>query len=223
MSFSQRLVVLIARATTRVLFNVDAEQLQRVPQQGPLIIITNHVNIMEIPVLYSRLQPRPLIGMVLATRWKNPFLKWGLNASGAIPLERGGINMDGLRKGVEVLKEGKFIILNPEGTRSGHGRLQKGNPGVIPLALKSGAPLLPIVYYGGEKYKENLKRLRRTDLHIAVGKPFTLAVEDATLSREVRQQITDEIMYQLAALLPPEYRGKYADLSQATQRYLAYT
>jgi 1-acyl-sn-glycerol-3-phosphate acyltransferase len=160
------------------------------------------------------------VGMALSTRWNHPIIRWWFNASGAIPLERGGMNLENIQKGVEALKNGKILGIAPEGTRSYNGCLQAGHPGIIPLAIKSGAPLLPIVYYGGEKYKANLKRLRRTDFHIAVGRQFRLTTRGQTLDREVRQQMIDEIMYQLAAILPPIYRGRYADLSHATQNYI---
>jgi 1-acyl-sn-glycerol-3-phosphate acyltransferase len=93
---------------------------------------------------------------------------------------------------------------------------------VVLLALKSQALILPIVTHGGEKYKGNIKKLRRTDFHITVGKPFTLKGLDGTLDSQARQQMLDEMMYQLAALLPPEYRGVYSNLTDATQKNLEF-
>jgi 1-acyl-sn-glycerol-3-phosphate acyltransferase len=88
--------------------------------------------------------------------------------------------------------------------------------------LRSGAPLLPMVYYGGELFWRNLARLRRTDFHIVVGQPFYLDAGGVKVTRQVRQQMTDEIMYQMAALLPPVYRGVYSDLAAATEAYLRF-
>ena len=59
-------------------------------------------------------------------------------------------------------------MIAPEGTRSGNGRLQRGLPGAVLLAMRSGAPLLPMAYYGGEKFRDNLRNLRRTDFHIQI-------------------------------------------------------
>ena len=118
--------------------------------------------------------------------------------------------------------QGKSVAIAPEGTRSKHGRLQKAHPGVVLLALRSGAPLLPMVYYGGERLKHNLSRLRRTDFQIAVGSPFYLDPDGARVTRHMRQQMTDEIMYQVAALLPPAYRGHYAAMSAASEAYLRF-
>jgi 1-acyl-sn-glycerol-3-phosphate acyltransferase len=90
------------------------------------------------------------------------------------------------------------------------------------LALRSGAPLLPVVYYGGELFWRNLARLRRTDFHIVVGQPFYLDAGGVKVTRQVRRQMTDEIMYQIAALLPLAYRGVYSDLPAATETYLRF-
>ena len=175
MSLSKQFIVALFRAVTSSVFRIDDAQLTQVPEHGPLILVTNHINIIEIPIIYSHLQPRPLHGMVLADRWKNRIVAWGLDVCGTIPLERGGVNLDAMRRALNLLNEGGMLIISPEGTRSSNGRLQNGHPGIVPLALKSGAPLLPVGYYGGENYKENVKKLKRTDFHLVVGKPFCLS------------------------------------------------
>jgi len=220
MSLSKQFIVALFRAVTSSVFRIDDAQLTQVPEHGPLILVTNHINIMEIPIIYSHLQPRPLHGMVLADRWKNRIVAWGLDVCGTIPLERGGVNLDAMRRALNLLNEGGLLIISPEGTRSSNGRLQNGHPGIVPLALKSGAPLLPVGYYGGENYKENVKKLKRTDFHLVVGKPFCLSAGGETATREVRQQMVDEVMYQLASILPEAYRGNYADMTKKTERYL---
>jgi 1-acyl-sn-glycerol-3-phosphate acyltransferase len=65
--------------------------------------------------------------------------------------------------------------------------------------------------------------LRRTDFHVVVGNPFYLNVDGIKVTRQVRQQIVDEIMYQMAALLPPDYRGYYSDLEHATETFLRFS
>jgi 1-acyl-sn-glycerol-3-phosphate acyltransferase len=90
------------------------------------------------------------------------------------------------------------------------------------LAQKTNVPILPVAHYGGEFFWDNLKRLRRTDFSIVVGQPFRIKTEDYKVNSEVRQKIVDEIMYQIAALLPPENRGLYTDLSKATEEFLYF-
>lgn len=223
MNLTQKLAMSLVRSVTGLICRIDDAQLAQVPAQGPLIIVTNHVNALEVPIIYTRLQPRKVHGLVLARRWENPILRWAFDATESIPLYRGEPNPEALRKALGLLQAGRILIISPEGTRSGNGRLQQAHPGAVLLAVRSQAPLLPVVYYGSECYKENLARLHRTDFHMVVGKPFYLDTHGDSLDPHVRQQMTDEIMYQLAAILPAEYRGIYSDLSKATRRYITAT
>jgi 1-acyl-sn-glycerol-3-phosphate acyltransferase len=90
----------------------------------------------------------------------------------------------------------------------------------VPLALKSSAPLLPLVFFGHEGFADNVRRLRRTDFHIAVGEPFHLEGGTNGRVREARQAMADEMMRVLAALLPPENRGVYADFAEHPPRHI---
>jgi 1-acyl-sn-glycerol-3-phosphate acyltransferase len=212
----------VFRLVTDGIFRVHAEQLERVPATGPLILTMNHVNLLELPLIYARLQPRQVHGLVLAERWKNPVLAWGLDACDCIPLERGGVNRAAFGKALHVLSAGEIVIIMPEGTRSYTGQLQHAHAGVVILALKSGAPVLPILTHGGARYRQNLRRLRRTDFHITVGRPFTLKAGGGTVDGPARKEMLDELMYQMAALLPPECRGAYASLPAGAPRHLEF-
>jgi 1-acyl-sn-glycerol-3-phosphate acyltransferase len=222
MTITHRIVVAAFKGLTRLLCRVDDAQLARVPDQGPLILVTNHVNILEVPLIYTHLHPRPVTGFVASYRWDNPWLRPLLNVCGAKPLRRGEADIAAMREALQALKAGRILAVAPEGTRSEHGRLQQGRPGAVLLALRSGAPLLPLVFYGGEHYQHNLRRLRRTDFHVVVGRPFYLDAGGAKVTRQVRRQMIDEVMVQMAALLPPVYRGAYSDLDAATERYLTF-
>jgi 1-acyl-sn-glycerol-3-phosphate acyltransferase len=222
MRLQKRLVLIVTKALIKLTCRVDDTQLARVPKQGPLIIVANHVSFLEAPIMYTALQPRPVTGFAKAESWNNAFTGWLLDLCEAIPLDRGEADMTAVRTGLAMLEAGHILAIAPEGTRSYDGRLQKGRPGTVTMALHSGAPILPLVYYGGERFNENIRRLRRTDFHIVVGQPFRIETNGLKVTRETRHQITDEIMYQLAALLPPEYRGVYADLDAAATTYLRF-
>jgi 1-acyl-sn-glycerol-3-phosphate acyltransferase len=221
-TLTYRVVTSTIRGLTRILCRVNDGQLTRVPDRGPLIIVANHVNFLEVPLLYTHLQPRPVTGFAKAETWDNPALRPLVDLWGAIPLRRGEADVAALRQALRALKAGHILAVAPEGTRSGHGRLQQGHPGVVFLALHSGAPLLPVVCYGGERFWRNLPRLRRTDFHIIVGQPFYLDAGGGQVTRPMRQHMADEIMYQMARLLPSGYRGAYSDLAAATERYLRF-
>jgi 1-acyl-sn-glycerol-3-phosphate acyltransferase len=210
------------KCLAHLLCRVDGSALTQVPERGPLIIVTNHVNFLDAPLLYIHLQPRPLAGFAKAETWDNPALAILADLWGAIPLQRGEVDLSALRAALDALDKGRILGVAPEGTRSGNGHLQQGHPGIVLLALRTKAPILPLVSYGGECFRENLARLRRTEVHVTVGQPFYLAPPEGPVTRPVRQQMTDEIMYQLAALLPPAYRGVYSDLGNATRTYLRF-
>jgi 1-acyl-sn-glycerol-3-phosphate acyltransferase len=222
MTLTYRVVFSTIKGLLRLLCRVDDGQLARVPDRGPLIIVANHVNFLEVPLIYTHMQPRPLTGFAKVETWDNPVLGALFSMGGAIPLYRGEADVSAFRQALKALEAGHILALAPEGTRSGHGRLQQGRPGAVLLALRSGAPLLPLVYYGGELFWSNLSRLRCTNFHIVVGQPFYLDAGGSKVTRQVRQQMTDEVMYQMAALLPPAYRGVYSDLAAATETYLRF-
>jgi 1-acyl-sn-glycerol-3-phosphate acyltransferase len=222
MSFGRRLAISIIKGIFYVLCRVDDAQLERVPSKGPLILVTNHVNFLEVPVLLAHLSPRPISALVKADNWDHFWARKFFEFGNSIPIRRDTIDLKAFRLAKAALKNERIVAIAPEGTRSNDGCLQKGRTGVVLLALRSGAPLQPLVYYGGEKFRENVKHLRRTDFKIVTGSPFRLNPERAGPGRSLREKITTEIMYQLAALLPPAYRGVYADLGQATEEFLLF-
>jgi 1-acyl-sn-glycerol-3-phosphate acyltransferase len=222
LTLTERVVNTTIKGLTSLICRVDAAQLSRVPSQGPLIIISNHINFLDVPIIYTRLQPSPLTGFAKIETWDSPFLGPLFTMWGIIPVRRGEADMYAIRQGVNVLKRGEILAITPEGTRSGHGRLAKGHAGMVIMALLSGAPMLPVVHFGVEAYRQNLPRLRRTDFRIQVGRPFHLDPAGAKVTPHMREEMATEIMYQLASLLPPGYRGQYADLTLASQMYLRF-
>ncbi len=222
MSLAHDVVTQSIKGLTRILCNVDDSQLVNVPDRGPLIIVSNHINFMDIPLLYSHLQPRDITGFAKAETWDSLPMALLFNLWGAIPIQRGEADAKAFHLALEALKQGKILAIAPEGTRSGHGKLGKGHPGIVILAHHSRVPILPIVYYGGERLRDNLNHLKRTDFNIRVGKPFTLQFPDGKLGREIRNKMVEEIMYQIAQLLPMESRGYYLDLSKSTTSHINF-
>lgn len=210
------------RGITRTICEVDDSELSRIPANGPLILVGNHVNFLDAPILITHLQPRRVVALVKEETWKNPVLGMLFSTWKSIPIRRGELDMGAFREALRVLKDGQMLAVAPEGTRSGTGVLQKGQTGMVPLAIKSGAPILPVVYFGGELFWKNIRGLSRTPFTIRVGRSFHIRTSSGIPSREEREQITAEIMYQVATLLPPAYRGYYADMSKATEKFLVF-
>jgi len=214
------LINFVIRVYTRITCRIDAPDLQKVPMQGPLIVISNHTGQIEVPLIFAHLQPRKLTGWAKVESWDNKFLHWVFGVWGMIPVRRGEADMHALKAALRALEKGLILGIAPEGTRNYNGILKRALPGAVTVALHSGAPIIPIAHWGGEDLIKNLKRFKRTDFHIRVGEPFKLNVEGVKVTGEIRQQIVDEMMVQIAKLMPEEYRGEYSDKNKWTEKYI---
>lgn len=209
----------IVKFGTSILCRIDAPDLDKLPLKGPLIVYANHAGQIEVAVLFGHLQPRHITGWAKVEAWDNAFLSWLFNLWGLIPVRRGEADTFALREAIAALDEGFIFGIAPEGTRNITGRLKRAHPGAVMLAIHSGAPLLPLAHWGGENFLKNLARFKRTDFHIRVGDPICLNVDGVRMTREIRQQIADEMMFRLAELLPPAYRGEYEKVTESVKIY----
>ncbi len=216
------LAVLIQRLLVDIPCRIDDAELAKFPDKGPLLAVMNHISSLEVPIMLSHCYPRPVTGMAKIEAWNNPFQRWLYTVYRAVPVRRGEADLNAMKLSVERLQEGYILGVAPEGTRSHHGQMQQGHPGVALLAIRSGAPLQPFAHFGGENLWKNLRRLKRTDFHIRVGNPFKVDLHGERANRQVIQQVADEIMFQIAAMLPSFYRGFYGNLEQASENYLTF-
>ena len=207
-----KIVAFLVKFGTEILCRIDAPDINKVPQKGPLIVVSNHTGQIEVAVFFGQLVPRPISGWAKIEAWDNPFLNWVFNLWGLIPVKRGEGDTSALRKAVKALEDGYIFGIAPEGTRNKTGRLKRALPGAVLLAVHSGAPILPVAHWGGEHFLKNLGRLKRTDFHARVGEPFKLKLDGKKVTREIRQQVADEMMIRIAKLMPAEYHGAYTDL-----------
>jgi 1-acyl-sn-glycerol-3-phosphate acyltransferase len=222
MGFVHSFVSGVIRIGLEIMCRIEKADLKNIPTEGPLICYSNHIGQLEVPLVFVELLPRKLTGFAKIESWDNPLLHWLFNLWGIIPIRRGEADMDAMRAAFKKLDDGYVFGVSPEGTRSKTAALLKAHPGATLLALHNNAPLIPLAHWGGEDFTKNLKRLKRTDFHIRVGRKFYLDARGERVTKEVRQQMVDEMMYELARLLPEKYRGEYADLENATQKYLRF-
>ena len=225
MTHTERIVNAILYRLMHLLVRIEADELKKIPSHGPLILLTNHINFLEGPIVYTtlqHLQPRMLTGFAKVEFWDNPITAFLFDTWDTIPLNRGEADLSAIKEAVARLKAGDIFAIAPEGTRSHDAKMLHAHSGIAMLGYMSGAPIIPIAGYGHENYIDDFKRLRRPTYHLTVGQPFCLDSGDKRVKGDMRQEMADEIMYQLAALLPDKYRGAYADLSQATTKYLNF-
>lgn len=214
------LVNTILKFLIHILLKVDSSELKKVPPAGPLLMVANHVNFLDAPVVISHLHPRPTTGLVKKESWDTPFMAFLFNTWGGIPIDRDIADFSAFKKAIVALKEGKILAVAPEGTRTEDGRMIEGKPGVAMLAIKADVPLRPMAYFGHENFKENIKHLKRTPFHIRVGDPFRINLNGQTKNKDLMQDLTDEMMIRIARLLPEEYRGVYAERVDEPEQFL---
>ena len=219
--FTRRLLNFLLKIIFKLLLNLEVVGLENVPLEGPLILMINHTHLID-PAMAGGVMPREVVAMSKSESFRDPILGIIVRLYGAFPVRRGEVDLQATRRALEVLHNGEVLLMAPEGTRSKECRLQPGHDGMTFIALRANAPILPMAITGAKDLGSNLKRLHRTDVRIVIGRPFRFRSSEKKVGRDVLHQMTEEAMYQLAAILPPEYRGVYGDLDPATERFLIF-
>ncbi len=203
-----------ARGLTRVTIN---GALEAIPREGPLILASNHASNLDVVILGSWLIPamgRRIHWMGKKELFAVPILGPWAAAGGVHPVDRSRADIDAFRLATRILAEGGALFVFPEGTRSLTGALQEARDGVSVLALKSGAPVVPIGIAGTYDVWRKGWRLPHPGSRVTatIGEPFVLGdlVPPGTDKRAVKTVATTILMRRIAALLPPPLRGAYA-------------
>lgn len=193
----------------RLLTRIQVEGEENIPATGPFVLAPNHIHMFDIPVIFGFLSRRAVV--FAADKWqKNPIFGPLLSLFGdAIYVSRGVPDRKALVQAQDVLNAGGVLGLAPEGTRSRTGGLQRGRTGVVYLANQSNAPILPVVAFGQEQAFACWLRLRKVPISLRFGTPLHLPA--GKLRAPALDAHTDELMMALARMLPPQYRGVYAD------------
>jgi 1-acyl-sn-glycerol-3-phosphate acyltransferase len=185
---------------------------ENVPEQGAFVIATNHIGIIDI-VMFHYVFDRFDMFIPVGEKWENNrfirFLGKNLNF---LFVDRFNPDLKSLRKMIGLMESGNSLVIAPEGTRSRTGALIEGKAGVAYLAARSGFPVVPVAITGTEDKTilNNLKRFRKSQITLTGGIPFTLPPIPKENREQALQEYTDEVMCQIAALLPDRYRGVYA-------------
>jgi 1-acyl-sn-glycerol-3-phosphate acyltransferase len=187
------------------------EGLEHVPHQGPFILVANHRSLADPPIIGWAVGHK--VGRVLhfmakeeMRRW--PIIGWLAEGSGVFFVRRGEGDRAAQRAALRLLAEGRPIAIFPEGTRSKDGRLGSAKPGAALLAIRSGAPLLPVAITGTERLFPGHSRVpHRTRVVVRIGPPFALEhLPSGRIPRELLSEGTDRIMCEIAKLIPVRSR-----------------
>jgi 1-acyl-sn-glycerol-3-phosphate acyltransferase len=197
--------------------------LDEIPREGPVIVTANHASNLDAVVLGSWLIPKigrrfQWLGKKELFDW--PVVGWAAAHGGVHPVDRGGADVEAYRLATRILDEGHVLFVFPEGTRSRDGALQQGREGVASLALRTGAPIVPVGIAGSHRVWPRGRKLPKPGgrVTVRVGSPFRLAdVLPPELDKQAaKAQATEIIMRRIADLLPENQRGVYA--SQGAKR-----
>lgn len=212
LTFARRVVraILIALVKALAFFTLrmTVRGLENFPKKGPALIVINHLGDADAVLIGAVLPATPeAMGKIeLNDHWiVGPVFR----AYGIIWVHRGRPDRKALRAALDALAQGRRVTLAPEGRQSVTGGLEEGTEGAAFLALKSGAPIVPIALTGTENdhVDAHLKRWRRTPVSLTVGKPFFIREQDDR--QAMMQDGTRQIMESLASLLPDSYRGTF--------------
>lgn len=203
----------------RYLARIDSVQgLEHLPASGPVILMINHIGFID-PIVVMGNVPRDVVPLAKMEVYRLPVVGIFPWLWGVIPVRRGEFDRRALEQALAVLRAGEVVLVAPEGTR--HEALSDAKEGLAYLAVKSGASIVPVAIEGTPGYPRLFPPKSQPGVSIRLGRAFRFTPVLGRLPRERLRRMTDEAMYRLAAMLPERRRGRYSDLSKASQDTLA--
>lgn len=201
------------RALFHLLGKVELFGMENIPDHNRYVIVFNHVSIIEVPFI-AAFWPKVIEIIGAAAVWERGY-------QGVIAKMWSGIQVDRTQYDREVFKQVEMVLnaeqplmISPEGGRSHQPGLRRGKPGVAYIIDKADVEVLPVAVVGNTMdFLSKGIRLKNPPIQMIVGEPFYVPPikGKGEERRAMRQKNTDTIMARLAALLPEDYRGVYAN------------
>ena len=213
MTRSQKIAVTIVKPLYHIFLSWEVIGRKNVPPSGPLIVVANHVHVIDGELLLFGVS-RWIIYIAKEPLFRYPILGALLRWAQALVVYRQGTlseTRELLKQVEQTLNKGSVIGIFPEGKRSHQGKLQAGKPGLALLASRIHIPILPVGISGTDKIHGISWLWKRPHIVINIGKPFYLPQPVGRVTKLQRKELTDLMMKEIAALLPPEYQGVYTE------------
>lgn len=217
---SRALLRPLFRALFYILGKVRIYGIENIPAEGAYLIAVNHISLFEPPLVLAFWPVAPeAVGA--ADVWERFGQSTLARLYGGIPVYRGQYDRRVIEAMLAVLHSGYPLLIAPEGGRSHTLGLRRALPGVAYLMDKAGVPVVPVGVVGStEDFLKRALRVERPVLEMRIGLPIQLSSIKAKgrVRRELRQKNADKVMTHIAALLPMEYRGYYANHVGKTEK-----
>lgn len=201
------------RGIFRLLSRVTISGEEHIPRDCAYVIAVNHVSLFDPPLVVA-FWPFEAEAVGASDVWDRPGQSLLVSWYGVIPVHRYEYDRTALKAIWAALEAGKPLMIMPEGGRSHAPGMRRAEPGVAYIVEKSDVPVVPVGVAGTtDDFFRRAMRGESPSVHMAIGEPLRLPpVEGKGEARRLsRQRNADLIMTHVAALLPSEYRGVYAD------------
>jgi 1-acyl-sn-glycerol-3-phosphate acyltransferase len=207
----------------RLIWRPWVEGLDRIPDEGPAILASNHLSFCD-SIFLPLVAPRHVTFLAKSEYFtgrgvKGRLTAWFMRGVGQVPVDRSGgsASQAAIDTGLRILAQGELLGIYPEGTRSPDGQLYRGRTGVARMALESGVPVLPVAMIDTDKIQppgKVLPKIRRVGIRI--GEPLDFSrYAGLEGDRFVLRSVTDEIVYELMTLSGQQYVDMYATRAKA--------
>jgi len=205
----------IFRGLFHLLSSIHIRGLENVPNRGAYLVAINHISLFEAPFV-AAFWPTEIEAMGAVEVWRRKGQNILARLYHGIQVHRGQVDRQVMEQAIAILTSGRPLLIAPEGGRTHRPGLRRAYPGVAYLVERTGVPVVPVGIVGStDDFLERALRLTRPKLEMNIGKPIRLPpiLAKGEARRQARQHNADRVMLAIAALLPAEYRGVYADFS----------
>ena len=192
------MIYTIVKGLFKILFKIflrmQVEGTENIPKTGPLVIASNHISLLDPPVLGTAAIRK--VHFMAKEELFVPILGDIYKILGAFPVRRGGADRAAIKHGIDILESNQVLAIFPEGTRSKTGKLGKAQPGALMMASKAKATIVPACVIGTD-YKRQGRIWPKVTVRF--GKPIPFP-EDAVVNKEFLHAMTEDLMQHIAKL-----------------------
>ena len=194
------LIRLVIRGMLAILGGLKVEGNQNLPRQGPLIVAVNHISFSD-PLVISVALHRPTYFMATDLLFKNPVLGRLARFMRIYPVKQDSPDRGALRYTEKLLNQGEAVVVFPEGHVNPEEEMLPIQPGIVMVAMRSEAPVLPVGIIGTDRlvpYQKVLPRHAGQPIMVRFGKP--ISVEELTGGLKGREALQHGVKCLRAAI-----------------------